>query len=286
MAAKIIDGKEIAGGILSAIGKRVQKMGQKPGLAVIRVGEYAPSVIYVNRKEKACKEAGFYSEKHVFGDDLGEGALIRKIQELNHDAKIHGILAQLPLPRHINPDKVLEAIDIQKDVDGFHPYNQGKLFSGQPVFVPATPKGILRLIESTGVPIAGRHAVVVGRSATVGRPIALLLLAKDATVTMAHSKTKSLKQLTREADILVVAVGKPNFIKHDFVKKGAVVIDVGINRRRPAAGKKYRIVGDVDFEDVKKTAGHITPVPGGVGPMTIAMLLENTLLAKEIQERN
>ena len=271
MAAKIIDGKEIAARIRADIKKRVSKLNVKPGLAVVLVGKDPASRVYVDSKEKSCKEAGIYSEKYVLDENIDEMELFNVVEKLNQSRKIHGILVQLPLPKHINEQLVIDAILPYKDVDGFSAVNAGNMLMGNNTIIPATPKGVMKLIESTGVNIEGKHAVVVGRSNIVGKPVALLLQQKNATVTMCHSKSKPLAKYTKEADILVVAAGKPKLITGSMVKKGAIVIDVGTNK---VDGK---LVGDVDFDSVKKVAGYITPVPGGVGPMTIACLLDNTL---------
>jgi len=279
MTAKIIDGKEIAKKIREEIKKEVDKLGKTPGLAVVLVGENPASQVYVNMKEKDSKEVGFYSEKHVLKSDTEFGELIALVNQLNNDPKIHGMLVQLPLPDSLEDQLVIDAIRPEKDSDGFHPINMGNLMIGLPGSVPCTPKGIITLIESTGESIEGKHAVVVGRSNIVGKPIAMLLLQKNATVTICHSRTKDLAKITKDADILVAAVGRPNFITADMIKKDSIVIDVGINR---VDGK---LVGDVEFESAKKVAGHITPVPGGVGPMTRACLLQNTLeQMKKIQK--
>jgi methylenetetrahydrofolate dehydrogenase (NADP+)/methenyltetrahydrofolate cyclohydrolase len=279
--AEIIDGKRIAQEIrenLKAEVKRLQEEhGVTPGLAAVLVGEDPASKVYVNMKAKACGEAGIYSRKLELPADISQDELIKLIKELNEDPKIHGILVQLPLPKGLNDKEVLEAVDPNKDVDGFHPVNLGKLLIAKywdelPPFVPCTPAGIIKLIESTGVEIEGKNAVVVGRSVIVGKPVAMLLLAKQATVSTCHSRTRDLKAVTRTADILVVAVGKPKLIGAEHIKPGAVVIDVGVNRMPDG-----KLVGDVDFEAAKEVASHITPVPGGVGPMTIAMLLTNTV---------
>jgi len=275
MPAKIIDGKKIAQKISDDLKKKSNKLAVKPGLAVIMVGENPASKVYVNMKEVKCIELGYYSEKYELKENTPEDEIIHLIKRLNNKKEIHGILVQLPLPKHINELKVIEAISPEKDVDGFHPENIGHMFIAQNKIIPATPKGIIRLLEECKIKIEGKHAVVIGRSNIVGKPISILLQQKHATVTMCHSKTKNLKELTKQADILVVAAGKPNLVKKEMVKKGAVVIDVGTNR----VGKK--LVGDVDFEGVKEIASYITPVPGGIGPMTIAMLMENTYLAAE-----
>jgi methylenetetrahydrofolate dehydrogenase (NADP+)/methenyltetrahydrofolate cyclohydrolase len=272
--AKRIDGKAIAQAVRARVKAEVEKLGpnHRPGLAAVLVGENPASKIYVRNKRKACEEVGIYSEEHPLPEETTEGELLSLVERLNHDPKIHGILVQLPLPKQINERKVLDAVIPEKDVDGFHYINVGKLVANEPGFVPCTPLGIIELLLASKVEIAGAHAVVVGRSNIVGKPAALLLLHHHATVTVCHSKTKNLPEVCRQADILVAAIGKPQFIKKEMVKEGAVVIDVGINRLPDG-----RIVGDVDFDPVQERAGAITPVPGGVGPMTIAMLLSNTL---------
>jgi methylenetetrahydrofolate dehydrogenase (NADP+)/methenyltetrahydrofolate cyclohydrolase len=279
MTAQIIDGKTIAQEVRAEWKVRADALkahGVTPGLAVILVGEDPASKVYVANKVKACAELGLHSEHIVLPADTSEPRLLAKIAELNNDPKIHGILVQLPVPKHIDSGKVLEAISPDKDVDGFHQMNVGALVTGNTRFPPCTPFGVMVLLEKTGIAIEGKHAVVVGRSNIVGKPMALLLLHKNATVTICTSKTVDLAKHTRDADILVAAVGKANFITGDMVKPGAVVIDVGINRN--AEGK---LCGDVDFASVKEVAGYITPVPGGVGPMTIAMLVANTVRAAE-----
>jgi methylenetetrahydrofolate dehydrogenase (NADP+)/methenyltetrahydrofolate cyclohydrolase len=276
--AVIIDGNKIAQEIRQAVSKETlalkEKTGVVPGLAVILVGEDPASQIYVGRKAKACAEAGFLSREYQLPADTSETKLLGIIKELNADKLIHGILVQLPLPKHIHPDKIVAAIDPHKDVDGFHPYNMGELVAGNPLYIPCTPRGIMELISHTGIELAGKEAVVVGRSNNVGKPIALLLLAQNATVTICHSRTKNLSTVTGRADVLIAAVGKIQMIKEDMVKKGAVVIDVGVNRL-----ENGKLTGDVAFEEVSSKASFITPVPGGVGPMTIAMLMKNTLEA-------
>jgi len=275
---QIIDGKGIAKQIREGIKNKVSGMKEKPGLAVVIVGEDPASKVYVSHKEKACERAGFYSRKIELPASISEDDLLKEIRTLNNDDKIHGILVQLPLPKGLDEKKVIKTISAEKDSDCFHAANVGKIsllergYDLDKLLAPCTPKGIVRLIESTGVDIEGKHVVVVGRSNLVGKPIALLLLAKSATITICHSRTKDLAAETSGADILIAAVGRPKMITKEMVKKGAIVIDVGINR----VGKK--LVGDVDYENVKDVAGCITPVPGGVGPMTIACLLENTLL--------
>ncbi len=274
MTAKILDGKKMSAEIREAIKEKVVLLKEKgivPGLAVILVGDNPASKVYVGQKEKGCLEAGFASFLHRLPETTSQEELLALIDKLNADKTVHGILVQLPLPRQIDPDTVLAAIRPEKDVDGFHPVNIGRLVAGLPASEPCTPKGILRLLKSTGIPLAGKEAVVIGRSNIVGKPVALMLLAESATVTICHSKTADLAEHARRADILVAAIGKPRFVTADMVKEGAVVIDVGINRLEEG------LVGDVDYEPVAEKASWITPVPGGVGPMTIAMLLENTL---------
>jgi methylenetetrahydrofolate dehydrogenase (NADP+) / methenyltetrahydrofolate cyclohydrolase len=255
------------------------KSGITPGLAVILVGDDPASQVYVGRKGKACAEVGFLSREYKLAADAPESRLLEIIAELNQDNLIHGILVQLPLPKHISTDKIIAAIDPRKDVDGFHPFNVGGLVSGNPLFVPCTPRGIMELINHTGIKLVGKEAIVVGRSNIVGKPMALLLLAQHATVTICHSRTRDLPAVTRRADLLIAAVGKPEMITADMVKDGAVVIDVGVNRLE--SGK---LAGDVAFSEVASKASYITPVPGGVGPMTIAMLIKNTLdAARNVQ---
>jgi methylenetetrahydrofolate dehydrogenase (NADP+)/methenyltetrahydrofolate cyclohydrolase len=272
----IIDGNKIAQEVRQQVREEAfdfkEKTGIVPGLAVILVGEDPASQVYVGRKAKACAEVGFLSREYKLSADTSEAKLLKIINELNADQVIHGILVQLPLPKHIQTDKIIAAIDPQKDVDGFHPYNVGGLVSGNPLFVPCTPRGIMELIRSTGIELSGKEVVVVGRSNIVGKPVALLLLAQHATVTICHSRTKDLPAVTSRADILIAAVGKTEMIKANMIKEGAVVIDVGVNRLE--SGK---LAGDVAFNEVAPKASYITPVPGGVGPMTIAMLMKNTL---------
>ncbi len=250
-----------------------------PGLAVIIVGDDPASRVYVNSKKKACEEIGIYSEEYALPADTKEEELLALIDKLNSDAKISGILVQLPLPKGIDEEKVINRINPKKDVDAFHPVNVGKIMVGNFDFVPCTPAGVMELIAESGIDISGKECVVVGRSNIVGKPMSMLLLHKNGTVTVCHSRTKDLKEVTRRADILVAAVGKPEFITADMIKEGAVVIDVGINR---VADKK--LVGDVAYSEAEKVASAITPVPGGVGPMTIAMLMKNTLKAAEINK--
>jgi methylenetetrahydrofolate dehydrogenase (NADP+) / methenyltetrahydrofolate cyclohydrolase len=277
MPARILDGRSLAAGLRSAMKLRVDALvqrGVRPGLAVVLAGDDAASRVYVRNKTLAAGEIGVHSELHGFRQDVAEAAVLDKVNSLNRNPAVHGILVQLPLPKHINAARVLESIAPAKDVDGFHEANLGALLAGRPLVVPCTPLGVMRLIEHAGVPLAGRHAVVIGRSNIVGKPVALLLLQKDATVTICHSKTPGIESITRQADILVAAVGRPKLITAAMVKSGACVIDVGVNRLPDG-----KLAGDVDFESVRHVAGWITPVPGGVGPMTIAMLLENCLRA-------
>ena len=279
MTARIIDGKAIAQQVRAEWKVRADALklrGMTPGLAVIIVGEDPASKVYVSNKVKACAEMGLHSEHIVMPADTPEATLLAKIYSLNADSKIHGLLVQLPLPKHIDSNKVLLAISPEKDVDGFHPMNVGALVGGNTELPPCTPHGAMMLLEKMGVAIEGKHAVVVGRSNIVGKPMALMLLQENATVTICTSKTIDLGKYTRDADILVVATGKPQMITGDMIKPGAAVIDVGINRL--ANGK---LVGDVDFDSAKKVAGWITPVPGGVGPMTITMLVANAVRAAE-----
>ena len=273
--AEIIDGKEVAQHIRKEVSEEVRKLKEEtgivPGLAAVLVGSNPASEIYVRNKRKACGEAGIYSEEYKLPEETTESDLLSLIKELNEDKKIHGILVQLPLPKHINEAKILRAVSPLKDIDGFHPENVGYLVEGNPRFIPCTPHGIIRLLDYYKIEMQGKEAVVVGRSNIVGKPVALLLLHRHATVTICHSRTKPLEDVTRRADILVAAIGRANFITGDMVKEGVVVIDVGINRNPDG-----KLTGDVDFEQVKEKASYITPVPGGVGPMTIAMLLWNT----------
>ena len=279
MSAVIIDGKAIAQQVRAKWTQRVESLrarGTTPGLAVILVGENPASQVYVRNKVRACAEVGVHSEVYRYSADVPEHTVIDKIIALNANPAIHGILVQLPLPAHFESGRVLDAIAIAKDVDGFHLYNLGGLISGGGIFPPCTPYGVMSLLEHMAIPIEGQNAVVVGRSNIVGKPMALMLLQEGATVTICTSKTRDLAQFTSLADILVVAVGKPGLITGAMVKPGAVVIDVGINRL-----PDQRLVGDVDFASVVERAGYITPVPGGVGPMTITMLIANTVQAAE-----
>ena len=272
----IVDGNKIAHEIRQQVREDAlnfkEKTGIVPGLAVILVGEDPASLIYVGRKAKACEEVGFFSSEYKLPVDTSETNLLNIINELNADKLTNGILVQLPLPKHISADKIIAAIDPHKDVDGFHPYNVGGLVTGNPLFIPCTPRGIMELISRTGINLSGKDAVVVGRSNIVGKPMALLLLSQHATVTICHSRTKDLPAVTRRADVLIAAVGKTEMIKANMVKDGAIVIDVGVNRL-----ENGKLAGDVAFNEVAQKASFITPVPGGVGPMTIAMLMKNTL---------
>ncbi|MDR2207599.1 MAG: bifunctional methylenetetrahydrofolate dehydrogenase/methenyltetrahydrofolate cyclohydrolase FolD [Azoarcus sp.] len=282
MVARLIDGKVLADELRAAFKTRVAALtarGHCPGLAVILAGEDPASQVYVRNKVNACEAAGIFSMKIDFPPNVSQETLLAKITELNGDPAIHGILVQLPLPRHIDEAAVLEAIAPEKDVDGFHAVNSGALMQGQPRFIPCTPYGVMKMLEANRIDPAGKEAVIIGRSNIVGKPMALLLLGASATVTVCHSKTRDLAAHARRADILVAAIGKPRFVTADMVKPGAVVIDVGINRLPPEEGGK--LCGDVDFESVKEVASLITPVPGGVGPMTITMLLANTIEAAQ-----
>lgn len=279
--AKILDGKAVAARIREEVRREIEafkaEFGTVPGLTVIIVGDDPASKVYVGNKHKACGELGIASEVIRLPADTGEADLIAAIDRLNADAAVHGILVQLPLPKHINAEKVLERIRPDKDVDGFHPLNAGNLAIGREALVPCTPNGVVKMLEMEGIAVEGKRAVIIGRSNIVGKPMFHLLLARNATVTVCHSRTRDLAAVCREADILVAAIGKPNFVTADMVKPGAVVIDVGINR----VGDK--LVGDVDFAAVQAAAAAITPAPGGVGPLTIAMLLHNTVKAARMQ---
>ena len=276
MAARLIDGKALAlqvrERLVTESAAVLAKTGMRPGLATILVGDDPASHLYVKSKQKACDAAGIYIDDHKLPTSTVQAELLALIEKENADPKIHGILIQLPLPKHIDSKVVLEAVSPDKDADGFHPYNFGRLVEGHPVFEACTPKGVIKMIESTGVSIEGKRAVVLGRSNIVGKPLALMLLQRHATVTICHSKTKDLPGVCREAELLLVAIGKAKFVTADMVQDGAVVIDVGTNRL-----PNGKVVGDVDFEPVSQKAAWISPVPGGVGPMTIAMLLDNTV---------
>lgn len=280
MAAQIIDGKQTSAKLRQSIYDKVAELknkGVNPGLAVIIVGDDPASRTYVNNKKKACAECGIYSEEYALPAETQEKELLELIGVLNGRSDINGILVQLPLPKHISEDKVILAIDPSKDVDAFHPQNVGAIMTGDYEFLPCTPAGVMALLEEYGIDVSGKSAVVIGRSNIVGKPQAMLLLHKNATVTICHSRTKDLAEVTRQADIVVAAIGKLEFVTKDMIKPGAIVIDVGINRN--AEGK---LRGDVAFDEVKDVASYITPVPGGVGPMTITMLMQNTLRAAEM----
>lgn len=279
MSAKIIDGKKISEELRLSIAEAVKnrEAGKRaPGLAVIIVGNNPASRIYVNNKKKACEMCGFTSYEYALAENADETELLDLIEKLNNDEKVDGILCQLPLPSHMDENKVIDAICPEKDVDGFSPVNTGNLLAGKPCFAPCTPAGVIEMLKHENIEICGKHCVIVGRSNIVGKPAALLMLQENATVTVCHSRTKNLAEEVKRADIVIAAIGKPNFITADMIKEGAVVVDVGINRLE--SGK---VTGDVDFEAVKEKAAAITPVPGGVGPMTITMLMKNTLTAWE-----
>lgn len=279
--AQIIDGKQVSREVRERVceeTKALKEKGVTPGLAVIIVGEDPASQVYVRNKEKACEEVGFYSEKFALPESTTQQELNALVEELNARSEINGILCQLPLPKHLDDKEVINTIDPIKDVDAFHPVNVGAIMIGDYNFLPCTPAGVMELIHSTGVDVTGKKAVVIGRSNIVGKPMAMLLLHENATVEITHSRTVNLKEITKEADILVAAIGKAKFVTADMVKEGAVVIDVGMNR-----DENGKLCGDVDFESVKDKCSFITPVPGGVGPMTISMLMQNTLTAAKIQ---
>jgi methylenetetrahydrofolate dehydrogenase (NADP+)/methenyltetrahydrofolate cyclohydrolase len=275
MTAQLIDGNALSKQLRAQVAAdtaALKAKGLTPGLAVVLVGDNQASQVYVRNKVKACEDAGLHSVLEKYEATMTEADLLARVEALNNDSSIHGILVQLPLPAHIDAQKVIEAISTAKDVDGFHIASAGALMTGMPGFWPCTPYGCMKMLESIGYDLKGKHAVVIGRSNIVGKPMALMLLQKDATVTVAHSRTKDLKALTLQADVIVAAVGKRNVLTADMVKPGAVVLDVGMNRN-----DEGKLCGDVDFDGVKEVAGYITPVPGGVGPMTITMLLVNTL---------
>ena len=287
MSAQIIDGKQIALDVRAGVAEKVAALkakGLTPCLAVVLVGENPESVSYVTGKRKALAEAGMADRSEVLPESTTEADLLALIEKLNRDDTVHGILVQLPLPKHINEDKIIMAISPEKDVDGFHPVNVGNLVIGKKAFLPCTPHGIIVLLERMGIETSGKHAVVIGRSNIVGKPVSLLLARKETncTVTICHTGTKNMAEITRQADILIAASGHPHTVTADMVKDGAVVIDVGVNRI-PDASKKsgFRLIGDCDFDEIKEKVSYITPVPGGVGPMTIAMLMYNTLEAAE-----
>ena len=300
MSARIIDGKTVARGIEDEVAGELGRLPWRPGLVAVRVGNDPASEIYVRSKAKKAKELGFRSGQRVFPETLSEADLLGEVDRLNRDDEVDGILVQLPLPKHIDATRVLDAIDPAKDVDGFHPINVGRLHLGRPTLAPCTPSGVMRLIDSTGQKIEGRYAVVVGRSDIVGKPQAALLLQRNATVTICHSRTADLGSMVHQADIVVVAVGKAFVVTGDMIKPGAIVIDVGMNRMDAAFASRLThdpeklrllekngsvLVGDVDFARAREIAGWITPVPGGVGPMTIAMLMRNTLTAAQWRRR-
>ncbi len=279
MTAQLIDGNALSKQLRTQVAARAQALQAKgitPGLAVVLVGDNPASQVYVRNKVKACEDAGLHSVLEKYEASMTEADLLARVEALNNDARIHGILVQLPLPAHIDAQKVIEAISPAKDVDGFHMASAGALMTGMKGFWPCTPYGCMKMLESIGYDLKGKHAVVIGRSNIVGKPMALMLLQKDATVTICHSRTSDLKALTLQADVIVAAVGKRQVLTADMVKPGAVVLDVGMNRN-----DEGKLCGDVDFDGVKEVASHITPVPGGVGPMTITMLLVNTLEAAE-----
>ncbi|MBQ7321016.1 MAG: bifunctional methylenetetrahydrofolate dehydrogenase/methenyltetrahydrofolate cyclohydrolase FolD [Clostridia bacterium] len=283
--AQRIDGKLISEQVRAEIAAEtaawVEKTGVRPGLAVVIVGSDPASCVYVRNKERACAQVDFYSEKYELPEETTQEELLALVDRLNHDDHIHGILVQSPLPRHLNEEEVVLAIDPNKDVDAFHPYNVGKIMIGNHAFLPCTPAGVMELLRRSDIDVTGKECVIVGRSNIVGKPMAMLLLQANGTVTICHSRTKDLAAVCRRADILVCAIGKPKFFTADMVKQGAVVIDVGINR-----GADGKLCGDVDFDAVEPIASYITPVPGGVGPMTITMLLRNTLTAAQSAYQN
>ena len=292
MTAQLIDGKVIAqkvrDEVKEKVAKRLAEGKSQPGLATVLVGERIDSATYVSMKQKACAELGMTSFHHPLPADVSQEDLEKLIKELNADPKVSGILVQLPLPDHLDEERVLQLISIEKDVDGFSPINIGRLAQKgrEPLFVPCTPYGCIYLLKEAGVKISGANAVVLGRSNIVGMPAALLLVKENATVTVCHSRTKDIAEVVRQADILIAAIGKTEFVRGDWIKPGAAVIDVGMNDKPDATKKRgYRLVGDVNFDEAKEVAGFITPVPGGVGPMTIAMLMANTLRAAEIQDK-
>lgn len=280
--AQIINGKEVSANVKAAVAAETAALkdekGVKVGLAVIIVGDNPASRVYVNNKKKACEEVGFQSFEYALDENTTQEQLLDLVNVLNRDSRVNGILVQLPLPKHIDETAIINAISHEKDVDAFHPVNVGKIMIGDYSFLPCTPAGVMELIASTGIEISGKNCVVIGRSNIVGKPMSMLLLHKSGTVTICHSKTQNLKEICLGADILVAAVGRPNFVTGDMVKEGAVVIDVGINRL-----ENGKLCGDVDFESAEKKASYITPVPGGVGPMTISMLMKNTLTAAKQQ---
>lgn len=291
MVAELIDGKRMAEDVRAEVAEGVAevkaKHGVTPGLAVVLVGDDPASAVYVRNKQRAATEAGMYAEDVTLPADTSQDELLKRLDAIDKDGKVHGVLVQLPLPSHIDKDAVMEALNPDKDVDGLHPINMGRLVEGRQVFVPATPAGIQQMLLRSGHDPEGRHVVVCGRSEIVGKPVSILLMQRqpgaNATVTVCHTRTADLPSITRQADILIAAIGRPLFIAADMVQKGAVIIDVGVNRvAAPERKRGYQLVGDVDFEPVSEVAAAITPVPGGVGPMTIAMLLDNTLKAARL----
>ena len=279
MSAIRMDGKMVSAKVCGSILEEVNKLkeqGVRPGLAVIIVGEDPASQVYVRNKERACEECGFYSEKYALPEETTQEQLLELIEELNHNPRIDGILCQLPVPKHIDDQAIIDAISPEKDVDAFHPVNVGKIMVGNFDFLPCTPAGVMQLLEEYGIDPQGKNCVVIGRSNIVGKPMSMLLLHKHGTVTICHSRTKNLKEICAQADILVAAVGKADFVTADMVKEGATVIDVGMNR------KDGKLCGDVCFDEVNEKAAYLTPVPGGVGPMTITMLMKNTLKAAKL----
>ena len=279
--AKLIDGKAVSSAVRERVKTQAAELtakGIQPGLAVIIVGDDPASRVYVNNKKKACAETGIYSEEHALPADTTQDEILALVKSLNGRSDINGILCQLPLPKHLDEKAVIEAIDPKKDVDAFHPSNVGRIMIGDYHFLPCTPAGVMELLDSANIDVCGKNCVIIGRSNIVGKPMSMLLLHKNGTVTICHSKTKNLSEITRQADILVAAVGIAKFVKADMVKPGAVVIDVGMNR-----DENGKLCGDVDFAQVEPLAEYITPVPGGVGPMTIAMLMQNTIMAAKLQ---
>ena len=276
----LINGKEVSQFVKEKIRDEAVALGLKPGLAVILVGDDPASHVYVNNKKKACEFCGFYSESYEFAADTPQSELLELIDKLNANDKIHGILVQMPLPKHIDENAVIERIDPKKDVDAFNPVNVGKIMTGDFDFLPCTPAGVMELLKYYNVDVAGKSCVVIGRSNIVGKPMAMLMLHANATVTICHSRTTDIKNVVKSADIVVAAVGRKHFVTEDMVKEGAVVVDVGINR-----GEDGKLYGDVDFDNVSKKASFITPVPGGVGPMTIAMLMQNTLTSAKLHSK-
>ncbi len=280
--AKLINGKEVSAAVKLRVKNQTEELLEKngitPGLAVVIVGNDPASRVYVNSKKKACAEVGFNSYEYALPEETTQQELLELVEKLNNDPKVNGILCQLPLPKQIDENAIINAIRPEKDVDAFHPFNVGKIMIGEFAFLPCTPAGVMELIDSTGVEVSGKNCVVIGRSNIVGKPMSMLLLHRSGTVTICHSKTQNLTEICKNADILVAAVGRANFVTADMVKEGAVVIDVGMNRL-----DNGKLCGDVDFNEVEKKASFITPVPGGVGPMTIAMLMQNTLTAAKLQ---